>query len=150
MVRIAGTSEQKTIAEVSGIGTTVISRWFKGHNEPSAKLVVAFARAYKRPPVEALVAAGVIRDSDAADVIEVHRSADSLDDDELIAVIRQRMKGGIHAVETETPAGASGQAGQPQEVTSDGPKRAATGTRVTPLSNQKPRVNRNNGRREDA
>lgn len=91
VVRISGTEEQKVIAEKSGIGATVINRWFKERNEPSAKLVVAFARAYSRPPVEALVAAGVIAEGDAASAIEVQRDLRELSDDDLLREVRRRM-----------------------------------------------------------
>jgi transcriptional regulator with XRE-family HTH domain len=93
VTRIAGTDEQKKIADVSGIGTTVISRWSKGHNEPSAQSVVVFSRAYGRPPVEALVAAGYLTGTEAAEAIEIHRGPDALTDDELLAEVQRRMKG---------------------------------------------------------
>lgn len=93
VTRIAGTDEQKKIADVSGIGTTVISRWSKGHNEPSAQSVVVFSRAYGRPPVEALVAAGYLTGTEAAEAIEIYRGPDALTDDELLAEVQRRMKG---------------------------------------------------------
>ncbi len=115
VVRIAGTDEQKRIADDSKIGTTVISRWFKGHNEPSAKLVVSFARAHNRPPVEALIAAGYLDESDASDTVEVHRGLDGLSDDELLAEVRRRMRGERNVLEANAAAGASSQTSQEKE-----------------------------------
>lgn len=98
VTRIAGTDEQKTIAANAGIGPTVINRWANGSNEPSAKLVVTFARAYRRPPVEALVAASILDESDASAVIEIQRDLSNLDDDELVEEVRRRMSRPTSAV----------------------------------------------------
>lgn len=62
-----GTDTQDTVSRRTGIGQPTISRWLRGtHTTPSAPNVVAFARAYGIPPVEALVAAGVITSDEAA------------------------------------------------------------------------------------
>lgn len=59
--RIAGTLTQLQIAEKTGVAQTNIGRWLRGDpGMPKADSVVAFARAFKQPPVEALIAAGYL------------------------------------------------------------------------------------------
>lgn len=59
--RIAGTLTQTQIAEKTGVAQTNVGRWLRGDpGMPKADSVVAFARAFKQPPVEALVAAGYL------------------------------------------------------------------------------------------
>jgi transcriptional regulator with XRE-family HTH domain len=91
VTRIAGTDEHIAIAAKSGIGTSVLSRWSHGTHDPSAQMVVTFARAYNRPPVEALTVAGYITANEAAEAIEITKPTSSLTNDELLAEIRRRM-----------------------------------------------------------
>jgi transcriptional regulator with XRE-family HTH domain len=91
VVRVSGTSVQKSIATKSGIGETAFSRWKQGKNlPPEALTVINFARSYGRPPVEALVAAGYLTSEEAADVIELEPSVDDLPLDVLLDAIRRR------------------------------------------------------------
>lgn len=92
VVRVAATSEQKQIAEKSGIGTTVISRWHQSKNEPSAKNVITFARAYGRPPIEALIAAGFLRPEEAGGQVELYTSLKRVDADALLREIGRRLR----------------------------------------------------------
>jgi len=91
VTRIAGTDEHIAIAAKSGIGTSVLSRWSRGTHDPSAQMVVTFARAYHRPPVEALTVAGYITATEAAEAIEITRPTSRLTNDELLAEVRRRM-----------------------------------------------------------
>lgn len=92
VTRIAGTVEQKTIAGKTGIGTSVLSRWSQGSHEPSVKLVVQFARAYGRSPIEALIAAGIVTPDEIDAVIELTPvPAADLDDAELLHEIARRL-----------------------------------------------------------
>lgn len=64
--RIAGGLNQLEIAAKTGLAQTNIGRWMRGeHVIPKAESVVAFARAFNEPPVEALVAAGYITAEEA-------------------------------------------------------------------------------------
>lgn len=64
-----GTDKQAEVAARTGIQQSTISRWLRPNPpQPSAPNVVAFARAYGLPPVEALVAAGVISAAEAGAV----------------------------------------------------------------------------------
>lgn len=60
MRRVTAGATQVQIAEQTGIEQTSISRWMLGKNRPRAELVIQFARAYHRSPVEALIAAGYL------------------------------------------------------------------------------------------
>ena len=64
--RVAGNFTQLEIAEKTGIAQTNIGRWLRGEpGSPKAESVVALARAFHQPPVEALVAAGYITATEA-------------------------------------------------------------------------------------
>jgi transcriptional regulator with XRE-family HTH domain len=64
--RVAGGLGQLDIAERTGLAQTNIGRWLRGEPVvPKAESVVAFARAFNEPPVEALVAAGYITEEEA-------------------------------------------------------------------------------------
>lgn len=110
ITRISGTGQQKRMSDDTGISQTAFSRWKKEQNKPEAPHVIAFARAYGRPPVEALVAAGILDAGDAADVIEVHTGLTALTDAELITEIQQRMEGLRHALEIAKEQAASSKA----------------------------------------
>lgn len=57
---------QGQVAARTGINQATISRWRAGREvQPTAQAVVAFARGYGLPPVEALVAAGVLSPDEA-------------------------------------------------------------------------------------
>lgn len=57
---------QKQIATRSGVDQTTISRWYNGENRSlTLASVTRFAHGYKRPVLEALVAAGLITEKDA-------------------------------------------------------------------------------------
>lgn len=65
--RIAGPLKQEQIAEHSGISQATVSAWLRGApGVPRAETVIAFARAFNRSPVEALVAAGYLQSDEAA------------------------------------------------------------------------------------
>lgn len=57
---------QGEVAARTGLYQSTISRWLSASDlKPTAPAVVAFARAYGLPPVEALVVAGVISEAEA-------------------------------------------------------------------------------------
>lgn len=122
VVRVAGTDVQKDMPRDSGISESAFSRWKKGQHTPDSAHVVAFARAYGRPPIEALMAAGVLAEGDAGDVVEVHRGADRLTDDELLAEIRRRMEEGRDVVEAAPQPNAPTEGRQGKEVSTGEPE----------------------------
>lgn len=101
--RTAG-STQKAISDETGVEQTVLSRWKLGRNRPEAQSVVEFARAIRRPPTEALVAAGYLRAAEVAASIEVVRPLTDLSDDELLAEVRRRMTGVRNDLTTQAPS----------------------------------------------
>jgi len=116
VTRTAKTDVQKTMAADTGISETAFSRWKRGANRPEAPHVITFARAYGRPPVEALVAANILKPDDVAAVIEVHNEISAIADDDLLAEVGRRMKGQRHAMETPQKPPASPQGDKGQEV----------------------------------
>lgn len=63
--RVSQPLTQTQIAEKCGIAQTNIGRWLRGDpGLPKAESVVAFARAFKQNPVEALLAAGYLQPAD--------------------------------------------------------------------------------------
>lgn len=99
--RIAGTETGRVIAEAAQVSEPQVSRWKSGKNRPDAEALVRFARHYKRPPVEAIVAAGYLAVSDITSAIEVVRPLSDLTDDELLAEVLRRMKGATDADRTD-------------------------------------------------
>lgn len=64
--RVSGSLGQLDIAARTGLAQTNIGRWLRGEPVvPKAESVVAFARAFDQPPIEALVAAGYITADEA-------------------------------------------------------------------------------------
>jgi transcriptional regulator with XRE-family HTH domain len=93
VVTVTGNAAQKDIAAATGIDQSSISRWQRGTNNPRAEAVVAFARAYGRSPVEALVAAGYLS-SDELGVVELTTLTGDLQRvsiDSLLSEIRRRV-----------------------------------------------------------
>lgn len=91
--RVGKGASQKVIAEESGVDAGALSRWKTGQTpRPSAELAIQFARAYGRPPTEALVAAGFITEEEAGQAIEVHSGLTEASSDDLIREVRNRME----------------------------------------------------------
>ena len=90
--RITGEMKQEQISETTGISQTTISAWLRGAPlMPKAETVIAFAKAYKQPAVEALVAAGYLEASDAAATVRTPLREFSTD--ELLSELRRRSTG---------------------------------------------------------
>lgn len=122
----SGGQQQSDIGEAFGVNQTTVSKWKTGKVTPKPENVIQFARAFRRPPVEALIAAGYLTESEAADVIEVRPSMADATDDALLNEVRRRMSGGSYAVEDDAEPRAPGQADKEQKTESlnqpqDGP-----------------------------
>ncbi len=97
--RITGGPDQKAIAAAAGVDSSQVSRWAKGGN-PNAKHVVQFARHHKRPPTEALIAAGYLTKDEAAGIAVLDVSVREMSSDalareigSLVAELRRRIPG---------------------------------------------------------
>lgn len=65
--RLSGNLNQTQVAEKTGMAQSNVGRWLRGERAvPRAESVIAFARAFDQPPVEALIAAGYLKPEDAA------------------------------------------------------------------------------------
>lgn len=63
--RLSGTLNQTQVAEKTGMAQSNVGRWLRGERAvPRAESVIAFARAFHQPAVEALLAAGYLREDD--------------------------------------------------------------------------------------
>lgn len=60
--KVTGGAAQTAIAERAGIAQSSVNRWKTVI--PKSENVISFARAYGRPPLEALQAAGLVSDED--------------------------------------------------------------------------------------
>ena len=125
--RIAGTETGRVIAEAAGVSEPQVSRWKSGKNRPDADALARFARHYKRPPVEAIVAAGYLRRDEVLEAVEVIRPLSELGDEELLDEIRRRMSGGSNAVEATTQSDAPGEADEDQKTVVELPRAARRG-----------------------
>jgi transcriptional regulator with XRE-family HTH domain len=98
--RITGCAHQDRIAQHTEIEPSSVWQWKSRHNRPKAEHVITFARAYHRPPVEALIAAGYLDPTDVSvdptefnEVDEVAaRPLREVSTDELIAELRRRLR----------------------------------------------------------
>lgn len=93
VTRIAGNQQNREIAQSIGVDASAISRWRAGE-QPRVKTVIAFARGYGRPAVEALIAAGYLEMTDAFSSVEVGKGMglSEISDDDLWAEVQRRWK----------------------------------------------------------
>ena len=91
MRRIAAGDTQSEITARTGIEQSSISRWYQGRNTPRAEFAVAFARAYRRNPVEALIVAGYLKQDEAGGVIELETSLSAVPTGHLLDALRRRI-----------------------------------------------------------
>jgi len=90
---VAGNLNQLEIAAKTGIAQSNVGRWLRGEpGIPKAESVVALARAFDQPPIEALVAAGYITEAEAG--AKARRARTPLNDyteAELLDELRRRV-----------------------------------------------------------
>lgn len=94
--RHSGAALVKEIGENAGVHPSTVGRWLPAvgrPKRPDGDHVVKFARAYRRPPVEALIAAGYLQPNDISDndVIELGASLSDVSADELLKEVRRRI-----------------------------------------------------------
>jgi len=106
-VTVTGDATQSEIAGATGIDQSSISRWQRGTHTPRAEAVVAFARAYGRSPVEALVAANYLTSEDMG-VVEMTTLTGDLTRvsiDSLLSELRRRLVAAVPADNQPWPPG---------------------------------------------
>ena len=89
--RITTGETQGQIADRIGIGRLSVCHWLAGKTRPKAETAIAVARAYDRPPIEALLAAGYVKAEEVRLPIEVRSSPAAFSADELAAEVRRRL-----------------------------------------------------------
>ena len=92
--RVSVGASNKDIAERTGLHASAISRWNRHGEQPTAQSVIAFARAYDRPAIEALIAAGYLTDQDLVimGAVPLVRSISDVPNIELVAEMTRRME----------------------------------------------------------
>ena len=87
--KVAGPLKQEEIAELTGLSQATVSAWLRGApGLPRAETVIAFARAFSRSPVEALVAAGYLQSDEAS--VKARTPLVEYSDRELLDELRRR------------------------------------------------------------
>jgi transcriptional regulator with XRE-family HTH domain len=87
--RVTGGLKQAKIAERTGLAQTNVGRWLRGDpGVPKADSVIAFARAFGQPPIEALFAAGYLTEDESA--AKSRTSLVEYSDRELLDELRRR------------------------------------------------------------
>ncbi|GAA2861076.1 helix-turn-helix domain-containing protein [Nonomuraea rubra] len=79
--KITGAASQPAIAERVGIAQSSVNRWKTVI--PKSENVIAFAKAYNRPPLEALLAAGLVSEEDI-ELTQVPRDYAEMTAEELV------------------------------------------------------------------
>lgn len=71
---VIGSDSGRAVAQMIGQSESAISRWKTGAVVPEPRQAVAFARAYGRQPIEALIAAGYLTAEEAGRTDEAPRA----------------------------------------------------------------------------
>lgn len=86
--RVSKGANQTDIGKAIGVSGPTINRWQSSAPKPAN--VAAFARAYKRPILEAFIEAGYLSREEAA-VNEIPADLTEVSDDDLLAEVRRRL-----------------------------------------------------------
>lgn len=89
--RITGGQTQAQIADRIGIARLSVCNWLQGKTQPKAATVIAVARAYQRPPTEALLAADYLNPDELGTPVEIRTSPRDLPATELTDEVRRRL-----------------------------------------------------------
>lgn len=84
-------AQQRDIALAAGVDQATVSRWQRSGAPPRPENVAAFARAYRRPVLEAFVAAGFLTKNEARERPRGRPRLDLIDDGELLAELARRL-----------------------------------------------------------
>lgn len=89
--RISGGATQAQIAEHIGVGRLSVCNWLHGKTRPKAETVILVARAYRRSPVEALIAASYLSSAETEQPVEIRVSLAEVDSRDLGAEVLRRL-----------------------------------------------------------
>ncbi|MBQ1444113.1 MAG: helix-turn-helix transcriptional regulator [Renibacterium sp.] len=87
----APAAQQRDIAQAAGVDQATVSRWQRSGVPPRPENVAAFARAYRRPVLEAFVAAGFLSNDEAKERPRGRPRLDLIEDAELLAELGRRL-----------------------------------------------------------
>lgn len=107
VAKISSNAQQKDIARAAGVDGSTVSRWKSGL-APKPENVAAFARSYRRPVLEAFVAAGYLTPEEANEQPTARPSLTDLSSDELIHEIARRLKAGEQGERDTSPMNQAG------------------------------------------
>lgn len=106
--RITSGLPRKDVAAAANINVSAVSRWLGGVSRPSPEKVIEFARGLNQAPLEALIAAGYLRDTDINGAVSIVQSLTTLSDDALVDELRDRLQVKRSATELLGPIGQFG------------------------------------------
>ena len=89
--RISGSATQAQIAERIGVGRLSVCNWLHGKTRPKAETVIIVARAYRRSPIEALIAASYLSPDETVHPVEIRASLADADSRDLGAEVLRRL-----------------------------------------------------------
>ena len=89
--RIAAGQTQAQIAERIGIGRLSVCSWLQGKTRPKAETVIAVARAYRRYPTEALLAAAYLHANELEGPVEIRTSPRHLTNQDIADEVCRRL-----------------------------------------------------------
>jgi transcriptional regulator with XRE-family HTH domain len=89
--RVTGDLTRREIAQAADINVSAVSRWITGASRPSPEKVIEFARGLNQSPIEALIAAGYLKQDDLGGAVELVQSLAVQSDDALVDELRARL-----------------------------------------------------------
>ena len=120
----SGTESPKEMSARTGIDGPNFSRWKAGH-VPKVDLVAKFARAYRRPVLEAFIAAGFLTEDEAKVRPAAAPDYSQLSNDKLLELVRSRM---------QDEGGGEGDAGSTPQTSPPAPDPADQSGQVDPAA----------------
>lgn len=101
-VRATTSDINSEIARRTGLNQGSVSRWFKG-STPDPASVAAFAKGYRQPVLEALMAAGIVAPEDVGDDPPAAPYLSRLSNEDLLREVDRRMREGGSSAGTDEP-----------------------------------------------
>ena len=89
--RITSGQTQTQIDEHNGIGRLSVLNWLHGKTQPKAETVITVAHAYRRSPIEALLAAAYLSIEELDQAIDIRSSPTELPADDIANEVRRRL-----------------------------------------------------------
>ena|SRR5690554_4879134 len=133
---------QAQLADLVEVSQTAVSRWLKGTQGVDAAVAIRFARAVGDEPLTALVEAGYLTPEEAGATPAGRPDYSQLSNDELLELVRERMRvGGEHGSAPKPRAGVS----PAPEGTSRGGTRSFDEPPPPEATTQSPRAPRQTG-----